>query len=128
METKAEFNRKHEYILKDYPNAFVNYDYRGYTVYINSGKRLYHFWGRNAKDSGEKSQTTEMQVRKSEPEVLSLLNRFRPRKLYEVPTEQGFCLPYGFIAGDSGHEPRNIGITYRLQNHPDVTIFFRIWG
>ncbi|EMC3975446.1 hypothetical protein VDS67_003658 [Enterobacter hormaechei] len=128
METKAEFNRKHEYILKDYPNAFVNYDYRGYTVYINSGKRLYRFWGRNAKDSGEKSQTTEMQVRKSEPEVLSLLNRFRPRKLYEVPTEQGFCLPYGFIAGDSGHEPRNIGITYRLQNHPDVTIFFQDLG
>lgn len=67
-------------------------------------------------------------MRKSEPEVLSLLNRFRPRKLYEVPTEQGFCLPYGFIAGDSGHEPRNIGITYRLQNHPDVTIFFQDLG
>ncbi|WEP51351.1 T6SS immunity protein Tli4 family protein [Cronobacter dublinensis subsp. beijingensis] len=125
---KSEFDRKHGYEIKDYPHAFVEYDYRGYTIYINGGKRLYHFWGPNAKDTGEKSQTAEKQWQQSEPEVLSLLSRFRPRNLYEVPSAQGFCLPYGFIANDSGHESRNMGVTYRLKNHPDVTIFFQDLG
>lgn len=128
MTEKTEFLRKHNRILKDYTNAFVSYSYRGYTIYINSGTRLYHFWRKNDKDYGKKSQTAEAQIQKSESEVLSLLNRFRPRELYEVPTEQGFCFPYGFIAADSGQEPRNIGVTYRLKNHPDVTIFFQDLG
>ncbi|QDK18301.1 T6SS immunity protein Tli4 family protein [Leclercia adecarboxylata] len=128
MDEKSEFLRKHKHILKDYPSAFVDYDYRGYTIYINRGKHLYHFWGKNQKSTGEKSQTAEAQIKKSEPEVLSLLKRFRPRELYEVPPEPGFCIPYGFIAGDSGHEPRNMGVTYRLKNHPDITIFFQDLG
>lgn len=128
MDEKSEFLRKHKHILKDYLGAFVDYDYRGYTIYINRGKHLYHFWGKNQKSTGEKSQTTETQIKKSEPEIISLLNRFRPRELYKVPTEQGFCIPYGFIAGDSGHEPRNMAVTYRLKNHPDVTIFFQDLG
>lgn len=124
----AEFKRKYQYIIKDYINAFVNYDYRGYTIYINSEGRLYHFWSMNSKDTGNKSQTAEAQLRYSEPEVISLLKRFRSRDLYEVPVEPGFCLPYGFIAGDSGHEPRNMAVTYRLKDHPDVTIFFQDLG
>lgn len=58
----AEFKRKHQYIIKDYINAFVNYDYRGYTVYINSEGRLYHFWSMNSKDTGNKSQTARSAV------------------------------------------------------------------
>lgn len=49
---KAEFHRVHSYILKDYTNAFAGYNYRGYTVYINSGRHIYHFWKKNEKDSG----------------------------------------------------------------------------
>jgi len=64
----------------------------------------------------------------NKPEIPSLLKHFQSRELYEVPTEQGFCIPYGFIAGDSGHEPRNMAVTYRLKNHPDVTIFFQDLG
>ena len=128
MTPQDEFDRKHGYILKNYLNAFSLYENRGYTLYVNEGGRLYHFWSKYKKDTGDKSQTAEKQVRDSEPEVLSLLNRFRPRKLYEVPAEQGFCMPYGFIAGDSGHEPRNMGVTYRLKDHPDVTIFFQDFG
>jgi len=128
MTPQDEFDRKHGYILKNYPNAFSLYENRGYTFYVNEGGRLYHFWSKYKKDTGDKSQTVEKQLRDSEPEVISLLNRFRPRKLYEVPAEQGFCMPYGFIAGDSGHEPRNIGVTYRLKDHPDVTIFFQDLG
>lgn len=125
---KAEFDRQHKHILKDYPSAFADYDYRGYILYISRDNRLNHFWGKNQKDSGDKSQTAESQVQKSEPQVLSLLNRFRSRKLYEIPSEQGFCLPYGFIAGDSGYEQRNMGVTWRLKEHPDVTIFFQDLG
>jgi len=128
MTPQQEFERQHSYIIKSYPNAFSLYGNRGYTLYVNEADRLYHFWSKYQKDTGEKSQTAEKQLRDSEPEVLSLLNRFRPRKLYEVPKEQGFCLPYGFIAGDSGHEPRNMGVTYRLKEHPDVTIFFQDFG
>lgn len=125
---EAEFNQRYGYLIKDYPDAFTIYESRGYTVYINKERRLYHFWGDYQKNTGDKSQTAEKQLHDSEPEVLSLLNRFRPRKLYEVPTEQGFCLPYGFIAGDSGHEKRNMGVTYRLKDHPDVSIFFQDLG
>lgn len=125
---EAEFNRKYGYLTKEYSDAFAIYTNRTYSIFINKDNRLYHFWKKNAKDTGDKSQTVEKQLRESEPEMLSLLNRFRSRKLYEVPAEQGFCLPYGFIAGDSGHEPRNMGVTYRLKDHPDVTIFFQDFG
>lgn len=37
-------------------------------------------------------------------------------------------MPYGFIAGDSGNEKYNMAVTYRLKDHPDVTIFFQDFG
>lgn len=125
---KAEFNRRYGYLIKEYPDAFTVYESRGYTVYLNKDNHLYHFWEDFQKENGDKSLTAEKQLRDSEPEVLSLLNRFHTRKLYEVPIGQGFCMPYGFIAGDSGHEKRNMGVTYRLKEHPDVTIFFQDFG
>lgn len=123
-----EFKRKNDYIVKDYPDSFGLYTNKAYALYVLKDNRIYHFWKKNQKDSGDKSQTAESQVQKSESEVLSLLNRFRSRKLYEIPSEQGFCLPYGFISGDSGHEQRNMGVTWRLKEHPDVTIFFQDLG
>lgn len=123
--SELEFNRRYGYLVKEYQGVFTVYESRGYTVYINKENRLYHFWKDFQKYTGDKSQTAEKQLRESEPEVISLLNRFKSRKLYEVPIEQGFCMPYGFIAGDSGYEKRNMGVTYRLKAHPDVTIFFQ---
>lgn len=125
---ESEFKRKHNYIIKDYTDAFALYENRGYSLTVKKDERLYHFWKEYQKDTGDKSQTAEKQLQESEPEILSLLNRFQSRKLYQVPTAQGFCIPYGFIAGDSGHELRNMGVTYRLKNHPDVTIFFQDLG
>lgn len=123
-----EFNRLYGYLVKDYPNAFSLYELSMYVLYINKVNRLYNFWKNPRKNAIDKTWTVEKEWRDSEPEVLSLLSRFRPRKLYEVPEEQGFCMPYGFIAGDSGHEPRNMAVTYRLKTHPDVTIFFQDLG
>jgi hypothetical protein len=54
----------------------------------------------------------------------AFLNGFRPRALYELPKQPGVCIPYGFIA-DDGNAPRDIGVTMRLVDHPDVEIFFR---
>jgi hypothetical protein len=54
----------------------------------------------------------------------SILNGFRPRPLYELPKQQGVCIPYGFIA-DDGTAPRFIAVTMRLLDHPDVEIGFR---
>lgn len=126
--SESEFKRKHNYIIKDYTDAFALYENRGYSLTVKKDERLYHFWKKYQKDTGDKSQTAEKQLQESEPEVLSLLNRFQSRKLYQVPTAQGFCMPYGFIAEDSGHEPRNMAVSYRLKEHPDVTIFFQDLG
>ncbi|ELQ6215051.1 T6SS immunity protein Tli4 family protein [Cronobacter dublinensis] len=128
MTPEEKFKRKYDYLIKTYPDSFAAYIPGARVVYINKNRQLYLFWGEYQKDTGEKSETAEKQWQQSEPEVLSLLSRFRPRNLYEVPSSQGFCLPYGFITNDSGHESRNMGVTYRLKNHPDVTIFFQDLG
>lgn len=61
----------------------------------------------------------------TEPDALSFLAHFQTRKLYEIPSGQGFCLPYGFIANDSGNEERSMAVMYRMNNHPDVMILFQ---
>ena len=54
----------------------------------------------------------------------AFLKGFRLRPLYEIPKQQGVCIPYGFIA-DDGTTPRNIAVTMRLTDHPDVEIGFQ---
>ncbi|HKN05042.1 MAG TPA: T6SS immunity protein Tli4 family protein, partial [Buttiauxella sp.] len=110
------------YNMENYADAFLFSDLGGYSLFVNKDKRLFIF------NTFNKAKSLDEQLKVNKPEILSLLNRFHPRKLYEVPTEQGFCFPYGFIAGDSGHEKRNMGVTYRLKDHPDVSIFFQDLG
>lgn len=52
-----------------------------------------------------------------------VLNGFRIRPLYDVPKQHGVCIPYGFIP-DDGTTPRNIAVTMRLLEHPDIEIGF----
>lgn len=52
----------------------------------------------------------------------SLLEGLRPRPLFDVPHEPGVCLPYLFIR-DDGSQPRGVGTTYRLKDHPDITVW-----
>jgi hypothetical protein len=53
-----------------------------------------------------------------------VLNGLAIRHANEIPKGDGVCLPDMFIA-DNGHDSaRQIGATFRLKNHPDVTIFF----
>jgi hypothetical protein len=49
------------------------------------------------------------------------------RPLYVVPPEPGVCLPYVFIRDDGTHG-RKIDTTYRLREHPDITIWLQDEG
>ena len=49
----------------------------------------------------------------------------RARPLNTLPTaEPGVCLPYLFVP-DNGEARRDIQVTYRLKEHPDVTVWLR---
>lgn len=47
-----------------------------------------------------------------------------PRAIGENPTQSGICMPYIFKA-DTGTERRSIATTWRLQEHPDITIMLK---
>lgn len=59
--------------------------------------------------------------------MLKILNGFRTRQLFEIPRGKGVCIPYGFIADDESGW-RDIGVSFRLKDHPDVEIFFQDMG
>lgn len=119
---------KSTYKIKQYSDAFSIYQSKYFELHFNRANRLYVFRPDTVPLLANKTLTANEAAPIVEPTVQSLMKRFRPRELYEVPPEQGFCLPYGFIAGDSGQESHDMGVTYRLIDHPDVTIFFQDMG
>jgi hypothetical protein len=48
-------------------------------------------------------------------------NSIRPRHLFDVPLDEGVCLPQAFIRDDGKHR-RVVSVNYRLKDHPDVTV------
>jgi hypothetical protein len=52
------------------------------------------------------------------------LRDFTYRKIFELPEQNGVCIPYGFIK-DKGEMYRDVGVAMRLINHPDIEIFFK---
>jgi Tle cognate immunity protein 4 C-terminal domain len=51
----------------------------------------------------------------------SLVSGLRPRQLMSLPAGSGVCLPHLFVDDDGQHR-RSVGTTYRLNEHPDVTV------
>lgn len=49
-------------------------------------------------------------------------NNVIPRKLFEVPSSPGLCMPYLFIKTNN-FEHRSIEATYKLLDHPDITVW-----
>lgn len=43
------------------------------------------------------------------------------RPIYAIPRQNGVCIPYAFIA-DDGMTQRNLAMTYRLVDHPEIQI------
>ena len=67
------------------------------------------------------SEPNEAQARS---DYMYVLRNFRARSLYELPTERGVCVPYGFVKDDRPQK-RSMGIIMRLKAHPHVKILFR---
>lgn len=74
---------------------------------------VYLSWGTSARDEAELLQSKML--------LRTIAAGLRPRQLFDVPTEPGLCLPYVFIP-DSGQEKHAIAMTYRLKEHPDITV------
>jgi hypothetical protein len=51
------------------------------------------------------------------------VENFRPRELYEIPKEKGYCIPYGFVKSAVPQHPRKLSMSMVLKDHPDVTIY-----
>lgn len=50
-----------------------------------------------------------------------LIGGLRERATFDAPKEPGVCLPYLFVK-DDGTPTRHVGMTYRLKDHPDITV------
>jgi len=61
---------------------------------------------------------------RAQDEFDTVLKGLQPRSLYTVPAVPGVCFPYAFIR-DEGTKRRYIAMTYRLREHPDVTIMLK---
>jgi len=62
--------------------------------------------------------------KRAQEEFDTVISGLQPRSLYAVPAMPGVCLPYAFIR-DDGTRRRYIAMTYRLREHPDVTIMLK---
>ncbi|EIX6435495.1 hypothetical protein MKU92_004497 [Salmonella enterica] len=114
----------HPYDVTNYsPDVFYLTYEKSHSLYINKGGRMYQFL--KAGDNGiDKSSKKSLDLSKA-PDVYSLLSHFHTRDLYEIPSGQGFCLPYGFIDETTGKAERHMAVTYRMTDHPDVMILFQ---
>ncbi|MEK6418406.1 MAG: T6SS immunity protein Tli4 family protein [Burkholderia gladioli] len=54
----------------------------------------------------------------------AVLKGLSTRNADEIPKTDGVCLPGLFVADNGNDSARKVGVTFRLKNHPDVTIFF----
>lgn len=128
LKNYIDFTRKQtdKFVKKDPENlSYMTPKITG--VYSNSGlslfyhdKRLYRF---STGKYGELSQKNKDYYKNT---FFHLVNNFMPRELFELPKQQGFCIPYGYITSSPERFNSAMGITYRLTEHPDITIFFAV--
>lgn len=112
----------HKYnIVSYYPDSFYLSYEKYHSFFLKKENRLYQFM----KIYAEIILPGTREYFATETSALSFLSHFQTRDLYEMPSGQGFCLPYGFIANDSGNEERSMAVMYRMNNHPDVMILFQ---
>ena len=108
--------------ILEYSNSdSINYFYKSGkynigAVFIYESGRIYAY-----QKPIEESEPDEAKARS---DYMYVLRNFRARALYELPTEQGVCVPYGFVKDDRPQK-RSMGTIMRLKDHPDVKILFR---
>jgi hypothetical protein len=67
---------------------------------------------------------TGLSESKAQKDYLRVLQGLKPRATFQIPSEAGVCVPYGFIQ-DEGNEARGIRVAYRLLEHPDITVLLQ---
>lgn len=72
----------------------------------------------------ERSLRDSEQSKRIEASLKSVVTRLVARPFGEIPSGPGLCLPYAFLR-DEGSEYRDIAVTYRLKEHPDVLIVLK---
>jgi len=87
-------------------------------AFLYQARRIYYYH-----QSEDELPATEAEA-KVKSDQAHFLKNFRPRALYEVPQEKGFCMPYGFVKDDIPQK-RSMGTIMRLKDHPDIRILFR---
>ena len=73
---------------------------------------------------GYDSATSQSENAENIKHYNTFLNDFRTRAIFEVPKQEGVCIPYGFIP-DDGKQPHEIAVTMRLLDHPDIEVALR---
>jgi Tle cognate immunity protein 4 C-terminal domain len=53
-----------------------------------------------------------------------MVNGVSPRATFTLPTSPGVCFPHIFVQ-DDGQQRRTVATTYRLRDHPDVTVLLK---
>lgn len=100
--------------------SLLNNENRGRAWKGENFYSAYLYVGANAIDWGYGTQSDDISDLRNSYD--NLLAGLRPRSLFDIPKEPGVCLPYLFIE-DDGKPPRHIGTTYRLKDHPDITVW-----
>lgn len=86
-------------------------------AYLRRDGFLYVFQSKVALDS-------EMTKARHHERFIEVMQRFRPRKTHEIPTELGVCIPHGFIS-DDGRTITDIKQSMRFEDAPGVLYTIR---
>jgi hypothetical protein len=110
--TSTDVNNRFEVIPQNRPGAFAWAGHRGAGFYLYESGHAVSF-----RDSSSNPVSARQRTR----DILKNLVTYHQS---EIPSGDGVCLP-GIFIGDNGKDSaRQVGVTYRLTEHPDVTIFF----
>ncbi len=72
----------------------------------------------------DRSLSDQQQSKKVSDALRVGVKKLTVRPFGSVPDAAGLCLPYAFMS-DDGASYRDIAVSYRLLEHPDVTIFLK---
>lgn len=95
--------------------TFANNDAVPYSVFhakLIRGNYIFIF-------SSTRELSEKFSKERHQQEFVTMLGKFRPRKLNEIPTDIGVCIPYGFIA-DEGITPGDFNQSFRWSDAPGV--------
>ncbi|CAE6777652.1 T6SS immunity protein Tli4 family protein [Paraburkholderia haematera] len=105
-------NTRFEAIPVGRPDSFAWAGHRAAGFYIYENGRAISFRESSSDPSSARQRTEDV------------LKGLAIRHANDIPKGDGVCLPDMFIADSGNDSARQIGVTFRLKNHPDVTIFF----